>query len=71
MGPGPLRGKLWTSRLSGVGTAVDLELLTRGHPACGGGGAGLALRAVLQLVARWGFCDEEERLPAAAASFKG
>lgn len=34
-----------------------------------GGGAGLTLCAVLQLVARWGFCDEE-RLPAAAASFK-
>lgn len=49
----------------GVGWAVDLEL-TRGS-----GDAGFTLRAVLQLVARWGCCEEEERLPTAAASLRG
>lgn len=51
--------------LSGVGWAVDLELT---H---GSGDTGCTLRAVLQLVAWWGCCEEEERLPTAAASLRG
>ena len=31
----------------------------------------ICLHAVLQPMAQWGFCDEGESLPAAAASFKG
>lgn len=34
-------------------------------------GSRFTLRAVLQLVARWGCCEKEERLPTAAASLRG
>lgn len=65
MGSGPWTGKLWILCSVGVGCAVDLELT---H---GSGDTGCTLRAVLQLMAWWGCCEEEERLPTAAASLRG